>query len=256
MLELYHAEPSANSMKPMICLKEKGLDFVSRYVDLLAFEQHAPEFVAINPNGQVPVLVHDGAIVTESTVINEYLDDVFPEMPLRPDDPVARARMRVWSKFVDEYFCPALSMIGWHVRIRQTARAIEKERFAKLLERIPLEEQRQKWATIAGESFTEEQLADSRRRLAISARRMEKLLTDGPWLAGETYSLADLNTYSMAVALPRLTPESVGAEKTPRLLDWIARMNARPAVKAALAMSRRDPKTGRRIDIREAGAAR
>jgi glutathione S-transferase len=256
MLELYHAEPSANSMKPMICLKEKGLDFVSRYVDLLAFEQHAPEFVAINPNGQVPVLVHDGAIVTESTVINEYLDDVFPEMPLRPGDLVARARMRVWSKFVDEYFCPALSMIGWHVRIRQTARAIEKERFAKLLERIPLEEQRQKWATIAGESFTEEQLADSRRRLAVSARRMETLLTDGPWLAGETYSLADLNTYSMAVALPRLMPESVSPKKTPGLLDWIARMNARPAVKAALAMSRRDPRTGKRVDIPEAAAPR
>jgi glutathione S-transferase len=249
MLELYHAEPSANSMKPMICLKEKGLDFVGHYVDLLKFEQHDPDFVAINPNGQVPVLIHDGAVIGESTIINEYLDEVFPEVPLKPADPVARARMRVWSKFVDEYFCPALSMIGWHVRIRQTAKAIEKKQFAKLLERIPLEEQRQKWATIGGESFTEEQLADSRRRLVVSATRMEKLLADGPWLAGKTYSLADLNTYSMAVALPRLMPESVSLEKTPCLIDWLNRMNARPAVKAALAMSRRDPKTGQRIDI-------
>jgi glutathione S-transferase len=48
MLELYHAEPVANSMKPLICLKEKGLDFVSHYVDLLRFEQHGPEFVKIN----------------------------------------------------------------------------------------------------------------------------------------------------------------------------------------------------------------
>jgi glutathione S-transferase len=70
MLELYHAEPVANSMKPLICLHEKGLDFVSHYVDLLRFEQHAPEFVKINPNGQVPVLVHDGNAITESTVIN------------------------------------------------------------------------------------------------------------------------------------------------------------------------------------------
>jgi glutathione S-transferase len=255
MLELYHAEPSANSMKPMICLKEKRLDFVSHYVDLLAFEQHEPAFVAINPNGQVPVLIHDGAIIAESTVINEYLDEVFPEVALRPADPVARARMRVWSKFVDEYFCPALSMIGWHIRIRQTAKAVEPTRFAKLLERIPLEEQRQKWATIGGDSFTEEQLADSRRRLVVSAQRMEKSLSEGPWLAGDTYSLADLDTYSMAVALPRLMPESVSQEKAPRLLDWIARMNARPAVKAALAMSRRDPKTGRRIDVPAAASA-
>ena len=74
MLELYHAEPVANSMKVLLCLKEKGIEFTSHYVDLLRFEQHQPEFVAINPNGQVPVLVHDGATITESTVINEYLD--------------------------------------------------------------------------------------------------------------------------------------------------------------------------------------
>jgi glutathione S-transferase len=104
MLELYHAEPVANSMKPLICLKEKELEFVSHYVNLLKFEQHSPEFVKINPNGQVPVLIHNGAVITESTVINEYLEDVFPGVPLRPEDPVERARMRIWSKFVDEYF--------------------------------------------------------------------------------------------------------------------------------------------------------
>jgi glutathione S-transferase len=249
MLELYHAEPSANSMKPMICLKEKRLEFASHYVDLLAFEQHEPRFIALNPNGQVPVLVHDGAVITESTVINEYLDEVFPEVPLKPADPVARARMRVWTKFVDEYFCPALSMIGWHLRIRSMAKSIEKERFAQLLKRIPLEEQRQKWATIAGDSFTEEQLADSRRRLVVSAGRMEQSLSVGPWLAGETYSLADIDAYSMAVPLPRVVPEAANPDRTPRLLDWIARMTARPAVKAALAMSRRDPRTGTRVDI-------
>ena len=82
MLELYHAEPVANSMKVLLCLKEKGLEFKSHYVDLLAFEQHEPWFVALNTNAQVPVLVHDGKVITESTVINEYLENVFPEAPL------------------------------------------------------------------------------------------------------------------------------------------------------------------------------
>ena len=93
MLELYHAEPVVNSMKCLHCLKEKSLDFVSHYVNLLLFEQHSPEFVKLNPNGQVPVLIHDGAVITESTVINEYLDDVFPQVPLRPASFVERARM-------------------------------------------------------------------------------------------------------------------------------------------------------------------
>lgn len=216
MLELYHAEPVANSMKPLICLKEKGLDFVSHYVDLLRFEQHAPEFVKINPNGQVPVLVHDGTAIAESTVINEYLEDVFPQVRLRPADPGACARMRIWSKFVDEYFCPALSMIGWHIMVRRIAKAIDKGEFEKLLERIPLKEQRDKWATIAGESFTEDQLADSRRRCGVSVQRMEAILGKCQWLAGEEYSLADVNSYSMVAGILRLMPERMNQKSTPR----------------------------------------
>lgn len=242
-LELYHAEPVANSMKPLICLKEKGLDFVSHYVDLLRFEQHEPAFVKINPNGQVPVLVHNGAIITESTVINEYLDDVFPEVPLRSKDPVARARMRVWSKFVDEYFCPALSMIGWHFLVRRVAKAIDKGEFEKLLERIPLQEQRDKWATVAGQSFTEEQLADSRRRCGVSIERAEKLLSTYRWLAGDEYSLADVNTYSMIAGIPRLMPEYMNEKTTPKTCAWLVRMNERPAVQAALAMPNKVPET-------------
>src|SRR5271168_2253634 len=182
MLDLYHAEPVANSMKTLLCLKEKGLKFTSHYVDLLRFEQHSAEFVTLNPNGQVPVLVHDGAVITESTVINEYLDDAFPEVPLRPVDLLERAQMRVWSKFVDEYFCPALSMIGWHFMVRRVAQAIDKGEFEKLLERIPLKEQRDKWATVAGQSFSEEQLADSRRRCGVSIERMEQILTANEWI--------------------------------------------------------------------------
>lgn len=241
MLELYHAEPVANSMKVLLCLKEKGLEFVSHYVDLLRFEQHQPSFVRINPNGQVPVLVHDGAIITESTVINEYLDDVFPQVGLRPTDPVERARMRVWSKFVDEYFSPALSMIGWHTMVRRVAVSLKKEELAEVLARIPLKEQRDKWATIAGESFTEEQLADSRRKLGVSIQRMEGILEHSPWIAGASYSLAEVNSYSIVAGVPRFFPELMNPKLTPRAVAWLERMNERPAVKAALAMPNKVP---------------
>lgn len=241
MLELYHAEPAANSMKVLLCLKEKGIDFTSHYVDLLRFEQHRPEFVALNPNGQVPVLVHDGAIVTESTVINEYLDEVFPQVALRPSDPVGRAHMRVWSKFVDEYFCPALSMIGWHVMVRRVAQSLKKDELDEVLARIPLKEQRDKWATVAGESFTEAQLADSRRRLSVSIQRMEESLKKSTWLAGPTYSLADVSAYPMAAGVARLHSELLNEQVAPRATEWLARMRERPAVKAAQAMPNKVP---------------
>jgi glutathione S-transferase len=241
MLELYHAEPVANSMKVLLCLKEKGIDFVSHYVDLLRFEQHQPEFVRINPNGQVPVLVHDGAIITESTVINEYLDDVFAQVELRPANPVERARMRTWSKFVDEYFCPALSMIGWHTMVRRVAKSLKKDELDEVLARIPLQEQRDKWATIAGESFTPAQLGDSQRKLGVSIQRLEASLATSKWIAGSTYSLAEVNSYSMVAGVPRFFPELMNDKLTPRAVDWLARMNERPAVKAALAMPNKVP---------------
>ena len=94
-LKYYHAEPLANSLKSMLPLFEKGLAFESVYVNLHKFEQHQPWFVAINPDGQVPVLDHDGTIITQTSVINEYLEDAFPELPpLRPNTPVGNARMR------------------------------------------------------------------------------------------------------------------------------------------------------------------
>ena len=129
MLKYYHAEPLANSLKSMIPLKEKGLTYESVYVDLHKFEQHSDWFVAINPEGQVPVLDYDGAIVTHTTVINEYLEDVFPDDqpasgPLRPRDAVGAARMRYWNKFVDEQVMNYVSMHGWHRMVRVIASSI------------------------------------------------------------------------------------------------------------------------------------
>jgi glutathione S-transferase len=228
-------------MKPMLCLKEKGIDFESRYVDLHRFEQHSPEFVKINPNGQVPALIHDGAIITESTVINEYIDEVFPQVPLRPRDPVARARMRIWSKFVDEYFCPALSMHGWNRLVPGIVARLKSGEFDALLERIPLKEQRDKWKTAATHSFTPEQLEDSRRKMGVSVERMEKILERTQWLACDEYSLADVNTYSIAAGVPRFFPELMNERISPRTMDWLHRMNERPAVKATLGMARMQP---------------
>jgi glutathione S-transferase len=241
MLDLHHAEPVANSMKSLLCLKEKGLEFTSHYVDLLRFEQHSKEFLKLNPNGQVPVLVHDGAVITESTVINEYLDDAFPAIPLRPRNLAERAQMRIWNKFVDEYFCPALSMWGWHIMVRRVAQSLNKNELDKVLERIPLKEQRDKWATVAGESFSEAQLADSKRKLEVSIERMERILAKSKWLAGDTYSLADVNSYSMVAGVPRMFPQIMNANATPLSWAWLETMNARPAVKSALAMPNKVP---------------
>jgi glutathione S-transferase len=236
-LKLYHAEPLANSLKSLIPLKEKGLAFESIYVDLHKFEQHEPWFLKINPEGQVPVLDHDGVIVTHTTVINEYLEDAFPDAPpLRPADPAGKARMRYWNKFVDEHVMNYVSIWGWHRMVGVIARGVEAGQFEKLMERIPLYEQREKWRT-ARSGFDQKDLDNATRKINIAVDKVEDQLKITPWLAGNMYTLADVNFFShCGVALARMFPDIGTPKRCPRLLEWVERVRSRPGVQAALAM--------------------
>jgi glutathione S-transferase len=234
-LKYYHAEPLANSLKSMVPLIEKGLPWQSIYVDLHKFEQHEPWFTAINPEGQVPVLDHDGVIITHTTVINEYLEDVFPEVPLRPRDPVGAAHMRYWNKFCDEQVMNYVSMHGWHRMVGIIARSVESGEFERLMERIPLPDQRTKWRT-ARSGFSEKDLAYATDKILYAVDKVEKQLGSTAWIAGNDYTLADINFFSMCgVSVVRMFPEMEIERRCPLVAAWIERMRTRPAVKRALA---------------------
>ena len=230
MLALYHFGPVANSLTPLLCLLEKGLPFESRFLDSRNWDHHAPEFQRLSPEGMVPILLHDDRVVRESTVINEYLEDVFDQKPLRPADPWSRAQMRVLTKFVDEYFCPALTVIGAQGASAFAAK-IDKGEMARRLAAMPNAEVRRKWATITDKGFSADELADARRRLAVCLQRTEDQLAHGQdWLIDAGYGLADIKWYSMAAALPRVMPDQCTVETTPRTIAWLERMGQRAAV--------------------------
>lgn len=232
MLALYHFGPVANSLTPLLCLLEKGLEFENRFLDSRKWEHHDPAFQVLNPDGMVPILLHDGRVVRESTVINEYLDTVFPEPALRPADPWLCAEMRVLTKYVDEYFCPALTVIGAH-SATPYASSIDKEEMKALLARMPNDEVRQKWQTISQTGYSEGQLADARRRLGNCVARAERQLSHGrDWLLGDEYTLADIKWYSMAPALPRVLPEACNRNVSPATMAWLDRMAQRSSVLA------------------------
>src|SRR6187455_874817 len=102
MLVLYEFGNSVCCQKVRLVLCEKGLVWESRQINLFRSEQYDPEYLKLNPKGLVPTLVHDGRPVIESTLICEYLDKIFPEPLLMPADAYERARIRLWSKAVDE----------------------------------------------------------------------------------------------------------------------------------------------------------
>ena len=234
-LKYYHGPPLANGLKSMIVLIEKDLPYQGIYIDLHKFEQHEPWFVAINPEGQVPVLDHDGVIITHTSVINEYLEDAFPDVPLRPRDPVGAARMRYWNKFCDEQVMNYVSMHGWHRMVGIIARSVEGGEFDRLMERIPLPDQRKKWRT-ARSGFSAQDLEHATNKILYAVDKVEQQLARTAWIAGDDYTLADINFFSYCgVSVERMFPELEIGKRCPRLIAWGQRMRARPAVAQALA---------------------
>ena len=76
-------------------LEEKGLAYETVPIDLRKLEQKTPEYLAMNPYGKVPVLVDGDTVLYESCIINEYLEDRYPDPPLLPSEPALRARIRI-----------------------------------------------------------------------------------------------------------------------------------------------------------------
>jgi GST-like protein len=235
---LYHWEPNANSGKPILTLMEKGVAFDSRYIDMLNFDQHQPEYLKINPAGTIPAMVHGDLTLTESTAIMEYVDEAFDGPPLRPADPFERWRMRWWMKFFDQYLAPSFSMIGWSVGIGPAVRDRDPAELKAAIARIPLKERRIAWSKAIYNTFSEEELAESRRRVAVGVGMLEEALSERTWVAGETYSLADINGFNLCYALPLSQPHLAGDDKTPRIMEWLRSIYERPAAQPAWAMGR------------------
>jgi glutathione S-transferase len=244
MLELYHWEPNGAWLKPLIALHEKGLAFRSRYVDVLSFEAWRPGFLdasretRLNPEGEGPVLVHDGQQITESLFILEYLEDAFPAKPLRPADALSHARILAWARFINEVFMPASSTLGCHTYLAPQFKCRDIRACEAIIARMPMKHLQEGWRVALTDNYSPDLLEDSHRKVSLSVRRIEDALASAEWLVSDAYSLADIDAFSICHSLTELTPGVVNDGSTPRLMSWLARIRARPAVRAALAFSR------------------
>lgn len=204
-LKLYQFAASGNSRTVRIVLAEKGLSFARVNIDVIRGENREPEFLRLNPRGKVPVLVHTTpagqVVLSESSVINEYLDEAFPEPRLMPDTPAARAQVRALVHLYDTELSPATGLL-----------IIEK-----LLK--PPAEQRA--------DFVAERLQRTRE---ILSRVTEMSDQTGSYLTG-AYSLADaLYTPVLSVMAPC---GIVLGQEFPRLGRWLEAVKARPSYAAS-----------------------
>ena len=236
-VEVYTWEPNSNSGKPLFALKEKGVDFTYHYISLTDFEQHAPEYLKLNPAGTVPTMIHNGKIFTESTPMVEYISAAFPGPSLVPVDPKERYRMRWWCRQTD-INAAALSVLGWHLFMGPMVRQKSPEELERLLARIPTKERRIAWQTASKATFTEAQLADARARIGAWVGTMNARLKDSAYLAGPTFSVADLTAFANFYALPLTVPEYANKANAPHYIDWLRRIYRRPATLETFQLAR------------------
>ena len=236
MLELYNHDMSVCAAKVRMALAEKGLDYTSHMINLLAREHKTPEYLALNPNGVVPTLVHDGFVVYESNIINEYLEEQFPAVALLPGDAPGRARVRKWTQQLDTAIHAATSVLSTCIAFRDFF-------LAKTPEELELHFTSQPGA----DPLKMERHNDNIRNgveskyFAYAAIRFDKLLGDmeqelsegDPWLAGDTFSLADIGYASYIRRLEHLQMAGMWDDR-PHFADWYQRLQQRPSFQVAI----------------------
>ena len=238
MLDVYTWEPNANSGKPLFCLHEKGVPFTYHYIDMGAHEHHGPDFLAINPDGTVPAIVHDGFTMTESTPAMEYIDEAFGGPSLRPEDPFERWHMRALLRYMDNVVAPSLAMIASNRLAAPRFVGQDPAELRARLARIPLPERRATWEKLMFQGTSPKDIEESQRRVSSAIRQFDALLANDPWLAGDTFSLADIGVFATFHALPLSMEDEVNAGATPHLMRWLRACHARAGLRAALAMGR------------------
>ena len=241
MLELYHTATSTCSQKVRMTLAEKGVAFVSRNVNLRLNENLSPEYLKLNPNGVVPTLVHDGNVILDSSVICEYLDEVFPQPRLGPDDAVGRAHMRKWLRFLEEVPTAAIRVPTFHMALKPFE-GVDQETFrAQRADIRPL--RKHFYRKMKSNGFSPDEIEASLDQLDLTLRRMEEALANGPWLMGQQFSLADIVVIPTIDRLDDLGMAHMW-QGYPGVADWYARIKVRPSYAAAFHSGSRISQSG------------
>ncbi len=200
MIKLYDFKSSPNCQRVKIVLAEKHLPYETVPIDLRAQQQKTPDYLKLNPHGKVPVLTDGDTVLYESCIINEYLDEKYPDPPLLPKDPAARAKARILIDYGMAHFD------GPYQKLRMELLKDPKEQ---------------------NQQFIEGAKSDLKKLL----QRFEAEIGEKAYLAGD-FSLVD------ADLLPRFTRlEGFGVlpdPSLPRLGKYLQRMKARASVQAIL----------------------
>jgi glutathione S-transferase len=228
---LYNAPQSTCSQRVRFVLNAKLLPFVEEKLDLLAGDQLKPAYLALNPNGVVPTLDHDGNVVIDSSVIIEYLDEIAPEPEtFTPVAPVARAKMRALMRFIDEMPAAAVRVPTFNLAFLPRFAAMSEEEFLAFAESKPLRKEFMLAMGRAGFPAKDMDAALERMRRTYERMDLEIAGSGGPWLMGKRITLADVAVMPAIVRMADLGLASMWKDM-PRIARWYEEIRAHPAFK-------------------------
>jgi len=230
-LHLFHAGWSNCSMRVRMTLEEKGLSWTSHHLDTRIGEHITAEFFSINPNGLVPVLVHDGRVWIESADIIEYLDETFGAPPLQPGDEEARQRMTAWLELAAELHVPGVKTYIYCSRPGGASRksAAQLERYRSLQTNQTLLDFHTRNAAEGGLGVAA--CRNAERLLHSAFHGLDRRLATHAWLAGDDFSLADIAWLPLHFTLQRAGFDLGSYANVER---WAAALAARPSFAKAV----------------------
>lgn len=232
MIELYHYPPSTCSQKVRLVLAEKQLDFVGHVVDLPSGGQHAPKYVKLNPGHVVPTLVHNGLALIESTLICEYLDDAFPDIPLLPATPAGRHAARLWTQSIDRLHAHA-GALTFALGPRRLIAAQGPEAIEANVSQMVGEKARADRRNVLELGSASPIFLEALKAFIGALDRIEATLGERQWLAGETVSLADAAALPYVLRLDHLSMAPLIYARE-NLAAWYKCMQARPSYDVAI----------------------
>ena len=232
MLELYHNINSVCAPTVRIALKEKGQD-AKEHLLTLQGDQNDAAYMKLNPNGVVPTLVHDGRVITESSLILYYIDEAFPDPPLMPKAPAARHRVRLYNKLIDEYMHNSCTIMTFATAFRPRFLKMAREQWLAEINKAPLKRRAEYKRSVIEHGLDSEFVIDALAQHQKMISWMAEDLKHGAYLAGDAFSNADAAVIPYILRLELLKLGGLWAQ-FPAVAGWWARMRERPSVKITI----------------------
>ncbi len=240
MLTLYTFHNSICTQKVFITLAEKDLSYDEHLINLFAAEQFDPEYLKLNPKGVVPTLVHDGRAIPESSLICEYIDEMWPDAgsggPLIPDDPFLKSRMRQFSKLVDEAIFEATRELSFSAMFREKMKAMPAEQREKRFTNVGDPNKRARFMSTYELGVDSPYVFQAIGNWEKAFKALDASLAEfgGPWLLGDMFTLADINIIPYLWRIEYLNLIDIWMNDRPQVADWWERAKARPSAEACI----------------------